>query len=866
MVKPKEFKINWGVIDKTIQDFKGWEWVKQDILEIDGVIDRKGAKKIFSKLQEKVNPLIHYDCYKSIIMGGSIIKIAKFPIYIPPKPKNKSEYLNSHIKNPLEQKWIRPLPILQNRFQTEPPTPHEWSDAINNLNIAYAKWITTKDIVELESLKSWRKIIQREWDRIKNGVWVMIKGVPIYFCGSYYFFLTYWSNKESSANDYIEADLHEFLHAEAVIKTRGIKGRIEFCRRQDGKSTRHFCLVYWADLITQLKALIQGKSETDTQDDFGEHYSPKMATLPFIFRPHKESELRLVLGLKNNLWKDSKLDQLVKTNVLSIAFQGSIIKAKGGEIVGLKPNSNAGDGKTTIMSYTDEFGKMLLVDIVARYDVLVPASSKVFMTTTVEKITPKVMPQCIELSEASDYSEADTRIRGICDSKEWATTTLIDYCYSKIDDFYEFIESNKKYEPIFSDLQGKITIKGMVQYVKPAWYCLVLRDDNINFIDNWGQSKSEKGYHFLNKERKKLYEFGKSTGNMAAYRAHLQKYAFDLEEALGDDSIDNLFDIQAINAQIKRLENARAYGKNYIEIPESEYYMAELEGDTHTSFAKERIAGIEKLTGMVRVPLYEKYRLEWSDGLFSPVVFVPDKNGVHEIAEFPDILNNVRWEGGVNTGLNNREDGYTPKNIDHTGGIDSVDLPTDDLTGKSKPSDFCLIIKASKRCNRITNNRPVYRLKFRPRDPEEAYMEALKALWLFGCSSGFENGKEAFKTWAKKINCIKFISLAVTIDTTQIANKKQLYFRGNTNTNKDKEINFLNLSHYVTYYILRITDIALLKALKGLTYKNLTKRDDCAAAMQAETTDKNPSKLSVALGNRQKNEPMNFWASFKSRL
>jgi len=853
-VAEKTRTIKWGTIDESTQSLDGWEWIKQPIVTVSESLDKKEAKKVFPKLSDKVNPLIHYDCFKAITNGGSIVKIAQFPVYIPPPPKEITRYLNGHIKEPLQQKWLRPLPILQNRQQTHNPTAHEWDNALRQLDLAYAKSQLLKDKDELSSLSNWISLIARERERILNGCWIFIKGEPKFICGSCYFFLTYWGNKEGGANDYIESVSDEFLHAEAVIKTMGVKGRLMFARRQAGKTTTHCCLMYWITLVTQSTCILQGKSLKDIVDNFTEHYSPKIIGLPFIFKPYTEAELQGAMGVSKKKQVRGKFDDSVKINQLEINFQHGV-GYQGGRVMGLQPNAKAADGKTLGASLKDEFGKDTDNDIVQAYDILAPAVPKIFWTTTVEHINANVMPQCRELSDGSNYIEADENIRKEYDCKGFSTSALLDWCYSDTTDFKEFIAEDKEFAPIFNELQGKITIRGMVQYINPAWNCFIDRADRIIYIDEWGQSKSKDAYAYLTKKRKTLYEFSQSTGNMAAYHSYIRKYPFTIDEALGDDSVENLFDVTAINAQIKRINDAKAFGKGYIEVLEKDFFMAELEGDTHTKDAKEKIAEIKEMKGVVRVPLYGKYRLEWDNGLFSSVTAIPDKNGLHEIAEFPYVLNNVQWEGGIREGLGNKEDGYTPKNTDHIGGIDSIDFSTDDLTGKSKPSDFCLIIKASKRCKRVTNNRPVHRLKFRPRDPEEAYMEALKALWLFGCSSGFENGKEAFKTWAKKLDCIKFIALAVEIDTTQNPNKKQLTFRGNTNTSKDKEINFLNLAHYVAHYILRITDIALLKSLKGLTYKNLTKRDDCAAAMQAETTDKNPSKLSVALGNRKNNSP-----------
>lgn len=845
MIAEKEdVNIRWGVLDKSIQQLEGWEWTKQDVVEIDAPIERRDVKKLFEKLSKKVNPYLHYDCFKAIKNGGSIVKIAHLPVYIPPTPKVKSEYINGHIESIANQKWFRPLPSILASTQTKNPSPEEWTKAIEELNVAYAKIQLSKSKEELAAMQHWHNLIAREWNRVRNGCWVLINGEPTYICGSYYFFLTYWGNKEGKHNAYIEADLHEFLHWEAVLKSKGIKGKIQYCRRQDGKSTRMFCVEFWVALVTQRTCVVQGKDEQDIKINFAEHYTPKMKHLPFIFKPHAEKELKIAAGYKKSDQTTGKFDDTMKINILEIKFQDGI-GYNGGKIIGFKPGAKRVDGHTPLMAARDEFGKTELVDIVVAFNTLAPAVSKVFMTTTVESIKDTILPQCRQLTDGSDYVLTESRIRTDYDCKEFAiSNTLVDWCYSDTHTpFLDYIKRDKKFADVFLDLQGNFTITGMVQYIKPAWYCFIDRADGVVFVDDYGRSLSVEAYRHLKRQRDRIREAAEISGKMSEYYAYIRKYPFTIEEALSEDNTDVLFDLQAVAKQERLISEAKQVGKSYIEVPEKEYYMAELEGDTSAE-AMKKAEIISQMEGVVKLNLYKPYSLKWKNNEeFTEVIAVPDKNGVHWIAEMPQMPNNVIRV------VENGQVFFKPLNQEQTGGMDSVDVSTDDMTGKTKPSDFCLVVMNNSRFAGITRNRPIYRLKYRPRDPKEAYKEALKALWFYGCSAGLEDTKNLVRTFFDENNCILFFALSVMIDTTAALTKKQVYIRGNTMTDKDKEQHFLNETHWSKYYMSRITDEVGLREYKKVNYKNLTRCDWIAAKFQATATSTMKSKRSHAQGN-----------------
>lgn len=850
--------IEWCKPDKRLADFEGYEWIKQDILTVDSSLDEPSAKKLFKKLSEKINPYLHPDIYKAIVRGGTVCKIAHLPVYIPPAPTNRDEYLNGHIEDILEQKWCRVIPSIKHTPQEKEPTAHQWLKAIQELDYNYAKYQLPKTQKEYEDAINWRKLVAREWIRIKRGVWVFIKGVPTFIPGSYYFFLNYWTNKEGRVLDYTEASRQNYLHREAVLKTQGIKGRIGYAQRQIGKTTEEYGFGYWVTLINQCESLCQGKSDADIIKNFGDNLTPNLVRLPFIFKPYSEGELKQALGYAKKLQTKGKYDKGVKDNIKIIAWQQGI-GYNGGYIKGILPNQNAADGASPMYMLVDEFGKLLDVDLIARYDVTAPAVNKMFMITTVEDITDKNIAQCQELTNHSDYIEADINCRESYDCEKFATSkVLLDWCFDDtIKTFRHYLSYNKttsgdEFKDTFVELEGLITTKGLVPYIKPTWFCFIDRKAKVWHVDEWGQSESEKSYNYLKKREDKIYKSCVEGGNMQPYYAHLRKYPKDMDDVFAQGNSEDLFDVPKFNSILAQIKKARQLGLNYIEVPEREFFMAELEGNVlgHTEEQKKeidaKIRAIDSMNGMVKIPLFNQYGLEWVDGIengeIEPIIMKKgdDPNLFwHWIAEMPEIPNNVqvRYENG--------KPFYFPVNTAQKGGIDGITLNTKNTTGKNKLSKFGMVIRHTKDARSITNNRVIHTLLFRPQDPKIAFEECRKALWFYGCDAGLEFTDVAVGDYMEQKDCGEFIALSAYITKTAL-NAKMLLIRGNTKTDKDKEMQFSLIKTHYAHYQHRCTSEELIKQLKRLKYANLTHNDLAAAELECYSTIVRPSKKKIA--------------------
>lgn len=86
------------------------------------------------------------------------------------------------------------------------------------------------------------------------------------------------------------------------------------------------------------------------------------------------------------------------------------------------------------------------------------------------------------------------------------------------------------------------------------------------------------------------------------------------------------------------------------------------------------------------------------------------------------------------------EDGGNFKNL-YVGGIDSIDIGTDDSSSDKNPSEFCIVIK--KRVHGLNEPQYVAMYKDRPRDPREAYENAAKLLTYYNCQAVLEATRTA---------------------------------------------------------------------------------------------------------------------------
>jgi hypothetical protein len=117
-----------------------------------------------------------------------------------------------------------------------------------------------------------------------------------------------------------------------------------------------------------------------------------------------------------------------------------------------------------------------------------------------------------------------------------------------------------------------------------------------------------------------------------------------------------------------------------------------------------------------------------------------------------DVISGVRWQEDPNGDIFVSEfpqldEHNQPMRNLYVGGVDGIDIGEDESVTKTG-SKFAILIK--KRTFGNTGNRYVCGYCKRPNDVREAYANAARILWWYGCKANLEDTKIGFRTWLRE--------------------------------------------------------------------------------------------------------------------
>ncbi|UYZ60087.1 hypothetical protein [Hymenobacter latericus] len=186
--------------------------------------------------------------------GRLKVCIADLDCFTPPVPKDKSGFLNGHVKSRKDQRWERDFP--------------------------------TDEELDLLSEKEYLDLQAREADRIFNGCWFLNDGEPTYLTGVHYTFLTHFQLPSGEYADFREADQKDFLHDEAAFNDPQCIGKIFLGARQRGKTARRACRLFWRAITDMgIRLGIQSKNDESAQDVLNKFVSHALRNLSRLIRP-----------------------------------------------------------------------------------------------------------------------------------------------------------------------------------------------------------------------------------------------------------------------------------------------------------------------------------------------------------------------------------------------------------------------------------------------------------------------------------------------------------------------------------------------------------------------------------------------------
>lgn len=251
-----------------------------------------------------------------------------------------------------------------------------------------------------EELQAWRA---REWERRLFGAWVMINGKPVYFTGTYYFYLAYWKI-DIGFPHFKRAHLEKAYFLEFCIEDPTCYGMLDLAGRRDGKTYFGCCFLYEYTSRTQYAISgIQSKTEPDAKKIFQMMFIPSFKKLPDFFVPVWDTsstlkkEIRFyapaVKGKKGTVFADVELESFIDYGASVATYY---------------------DGTKKHRYLCDEVFKTVEANILQRHRIIKPCLEdssgaiigKALYTSTVEEIEG-AMDDYTSLWDQSDYNERD---------------------------------------------------------------------------------------------------------------------------------------------------------------------------------------------------------------------------------------------------------------------------------------------------------------------------------------------------------------------------------------------------------------------------------------------------------------------------
>ncbi|QMV49838.1 MAG: putative large terminase subunit [Cryophage ML09] len=247
-----------------------------------------------------------------------------------------------------------------------------------------AMWKMSSDKIYDSGNEEYIAILQREYERIYNGVFFMNNGNIEYLTGANYFFLTYW-DLNGLYPHFIDEQQSYFLLALKGDNDPNIGGVCIVANRRSGKTEVAMCKVYHRTITHKNHYTgIQSKKSDDAKGIFIKIVK-RWRKMPSFIRPidngfsDPRTELSFTAPATKSVKKeDNQHEQVVLES--KIDYRSSTV--------------NAYDGEELNDYLVDEFGKCEEVDVQERHRVhkycLTKGSTiqgKAFYITTVEEMT-----------------------------------------------------------------------------------------------------------------------------------------------------------------------------------------------------------------------------------------------------------------------------------------------------------------------------------------------------------------------------------------------------------------------------------------------------------------------------------------------
>lgn len=414
---------------------------------------------------------------------SSTVKLYKYDIPLPEMP-------------PLKEMENYGLPIEQQKFKK----------TIIPASIRKYK----SNLTEEEEL-----FIKREHHKRRNGVWVIIKGLPIYITGPYYWFLNYWtmsSNDDQPGFRYIQCLI--FLFWDMVVRDQNCYGAFLVGPRRIGKT--EFTLAMHLEYISRVRSVrggMQSKNDVAAEENFDRITYANKNLIWFMKPIHKGSEQpteKLEYMYPSPVVTDKKIKAMAAN---SEDDEDVYTEKEMNSWLDYQPSIAGAYDRVELNRWIiNEAGKLEKMSLIKNWD--------------------KVKP-CLH------YDHGKTII-----GKGWGETTIEEVNDEQIEEVNEFFRDSNPEE---RDDNGR-TITGM--------YHLFIPHDEAYNEDEWGFSRKEEAEIFLQNQINQL----KKKKKYSKITDLLRKTPRTIEDALTPSGSQSAFNKDRLTEILKRIDFPETYG------------------------------------------------------------------------------------------------------------------------------------------------------------------------------------------------------------------------------------------------------------------------------------------------------------------
>ena len=343
--------------------------------------------------------------------------------------------------------------------------------------------------------------VEKEFDKIDNGVWLMINGNPHYLTGKHYFFLQWWVLEDGTYPDFRDADRRLFYMWDITENDEKALGLLYMKFRRRGSSSVASSICGYIGISEKFQKLgIVSKTGDDARMIFSQMVVNGVFNLPEFLKPTFAGADKPV---KEFVFGDpAKRTTKIAKDAVKKVTQGlnTIISWKN----------------TALNSYDGQRMRYMFIDEVAKWSSEVPFDKyyevvKTCLTKLGKKVGVAYITSTVGEVE-NDKTSSGNKKAGDSFKSVW-----------------EKSNPNKLYN-------GR-TASGLIRYFSPAFD---------------GYKMDEFGFSLIDESKVELEEIRRSyidNNDVQGLNEHIRQFPFTEEEALSSMSGYCLFDEERIRAQ-----------------------------------------------------------------------------------------------------------------------------------------------------------------------------------------------------------------------------------------------------------------------------------------------------------------------------